>query len=206
MPNHRSLPRPALSPLRLSVCVAAFVALLLGACGDDDDGATSVSETTAASTGGESTSSSTTGADDEATTTTTAAASDDDQVLELVERYTSYHADLGNPNDPADPLLRELFTGPMLARATDIVTNNAVTGSYYEGGYELEVLGVDLDDDAGVVRTCAHDQITKRAADGSVEIPPEPAPVEVDFQVARTDDGWRIAEVTAFEEDPCELG
>ena len=190
------LPRTA-RPRRALVALAVGASLVVAGCGDDDDPGTSP---TTEDDGTTTTSSSTT----EATTTTTAP-SDEDEVRELVMGYATYLERLGNPNDPNDPLIAEMFTDPARSRIVDIVTRNAVDGSYYEGSYEMAILGVSLDGDAGVVRTCSHDLITKRAADGSAQIPPEPEPFELDFQVRRTDDGWRIAETTPYAEETCSL-
>lgn len=194
-----SLPHRPARRGRALLAVLAVASVALASCGDDD---TTTAPTTEADDGG--TTSTTQGTTTtEASTTTTEAPSDEDQVRELVMGYATYHQRLGNPNDPNNPVIREMFTGPMLARVIDVVTGNAVEGSYYEGGYELEILGVSIDGDAGVVRACGHDQITKRAADGSVVLPPEPEAYEIDFTVQRTDAGWRIAESTAFEEETC---
>lgn len=200
-----SLPHRPARPRRALLAVLAVASVALASCGDDDTTtAPTTAPTTEADDGG--TTSTTQGTTTtEASTTTTEAPSDEDQVRELVMGYATYHQRLGNPNDPNNPVIREMFTGPMLARVIDVVTGNAVEGSYYEGGYELEILGVSIDGDAGVVRTCGHDQITKRAADGSVVLPPEPEAYEIDFTVQRTDAGWRIAESTRFEEETCSL-
>lgn len=182
-------------PWRVLVAVLAIVTVVLAACGGGDATPGATDDGTTSTTRGSSTT--------EATTTTTEARPDEAQVRELVMRYATYHQRLGNPNDPNHPIIREMFTGPMLSRVIDVVTKNAVEGSYYEGGYDLEILAVSLDGDTGVVRTCGHDQITKQAADGTVLLSPEPAGYDIDFTVQRTDAGWRIAESTRFEQDTC---